>query len=85
MAIDKDWNAVTHYDSWLDGRCKKYVEYIKQNFEEKVLRLSGLPSTIAHCAKIFWWKNEQPEVFQKIDKFIIKSIKRFGAIFINEI
>ncbi|MCX7709212.1 MAG: FGGY family carbohydrate kinase [Clostridia bacterium] len=70
MGIDNDWNAVTHYDSWLDTRCKKYVEYIKQNFEDKVLKMAGLPSTVAHCAKLLWWKNEQPEVFKKVSKFI---------------
>lgn len=70
MGIDEEWNAVTHYDSWLDMRCKEYVEYIKNNFEEKVLKLSGLPPTVAHCAKMLWWKNEQPETFSKIKKFI---------------
>ena len=70
MGIDDNWNAVTHYDSWLDTRCKKYVEYIKNNFELKVLNLSGLPSTVAHCAKMLWWKNEQPETFNNIKKFI---------------
>ena len=70
MGIDENWNAVTHYDSWLDNRCKKYVDFIKNNFEDKVLMLSGLPSTVAHCAKILWWKNERPEVFNKIKKFI---------------
>ncbi|MCX8130602.1 MAG: FGGY family carbohydrate kinase [Clostridia bacterium] len=70
LGIDEKWNAVTHYDSWLDTRCKKYVEYIKNNFEDKVLNLSGLPSTVAHCAKMLWWKNEQPEIFAKISKFI---------------
>ncbi len=70
MGIDKDWNPVEHYDSWLDGRCKKYVEYIRDTQEDKVMKLSGLPTTVAHCAKILWWKNERPEEFAKIDKFI---------------
>ncbi len=70
MGIDENWNAVTHYDSWLDMRCTRYVEYIRNNFEEKVLKLSGLPSTAAHCAKMLWWKNEMPEVFNSVKKFI---------------
>lgn len=70
IGIDDNWNAVTHYDSWLDSRCKKYVEHIKNNFENKVLKISGLPSTVAHSAKILWWKNEKPEVFKNISKFI---------------
>ncbi|MDF2614395.1 MAG: xylB [Clostridia bacterium] len=70
LGIDKNWNPVTHYDSWLDTRCKKYVDMIKDRFEDRVLQLSGLPSTVAHCAKILWWKHERPEVFSKISKFI---------------
>jgi xylulokinase len=70
MGIDDDWKAVTHYDSWLDSRCKKYVEYIKGSYEDRVMSLSGLPSTVAHCAKMLWWKNERPEVFIAIKKFI---------------
>ena len=70
MGIDKDWKPVTHYDSWLDNRCKHYVEFIREHFEDKILRLSGLPSTVAHCAKILWWKHEKPNVFRTISKFI---------------
>lgn len=70
LGIDENWKPVTHYDSWLDTRCGKYVEYIKDNFGDKVLKLSGLPPTVAHCAKILWWKNEEPEVYKTISKFI---------------
>ncbi|MDF2614414.1 MAG: xylB [Clostridia bacterium] len=70
LGIDADYEPVTRYDSWLDNRCSKYVEYIKQNFEEEVMRTAGLPSTVAHCAKILWWKNEEPETYARIDKFI---------------
>ncbi len=70
MAIDKDWNAVTYYDSWLDNRCQKYVEVIKENHEEKYIRSNGMPVTIAHAAKMLWWKNERPDIYQKIYKFI---------------
>lgn len=80
MGIDNDWGAVTHYDSWLDSRCKKYIDYIKNNYELKVLELSGLPSTISHCAKILWWKNEQPEVFNKISKFVQPAVYVAGKL-----
>ena len=70
MGIDDNWNAVTRYDSWLDTRCKKYVQYIKDNFEDEVLELSGLPTAVSHCAKMLWWKNEEPEIFKSISKFI---------------
>jgi len=31
LALDKDWNSVMNYDSWLDIRCREYLDYIKQN------------------------------------------------------
>lgn len=70
MGIDADWKPVTHYDSWLDNRCKKYVEEIRNSYEDQVLKLSGLPSTVAHCAKMLWWKNEAKDLYDQIDKFI---------------
>lgn len=70
LGIDENWHPVTHYDSWLDMRCKKYVEYIRKSHEEKVILLSGLPSTVAHCAKILWWQHEMPDIYAKIKKFI---------------
>ena len=80
LAIDENWNPVTHYDSWLDTRCKKYVDYIKNSHEDKVLALSGLPSTVAHCAKILWWKNEEPKVFNSISKFIQPAVFVAGKL-----
>jgi xylulokinase len=70
LGIDQNWNAITQYDSWMDTRCVAYVDYIKNNFEDKVLTLSGLPAIVAHCAKILWWKNEKPEQYKRIKKFI---------------
>ena len=71
MGIDKNWNAVTHYDSWLDNRCQKYVKLLKEKAEDKYIRSNGMPITIAHAAKILWWKEEKPEIYKKIDKFIM--------------
>lgn len=70
LGIDEDWNAVTNYDSWLDNRCKGYVDYITENHCTRVLEICGLPPATSHCAKILWWQNEQKEVFKRIAKFI---------------
>ena len=80
MGIDSGWRAVTHYDSWLDMRCEKYVRYIQENYEEIVLRSSGLPTTVAHCAKILWWQNEKADVFASIKKFIQPSVYVAGRL-----
>ena len=29
MAVDADWNPVTHYDSWLDTRCAPWLEQLR--------------------------------------------------------
>ncbi|MFW6381379.1 MAG: FGGY-family carbohydrate kinase [Bacillota bacterium] len=70
MGIDRNWNAVTHYDSWLDNRCQQYVEVMKEKGEEKYIETNGMPVTIAHAAKMLWWKNERPDTYQKIYKFM---------------
>jgi len=70
LGIDKDWNALTPYDSWLDTRCEKYIDIIKQEAEEAVIQTTGCPVTYAHGPKVLWWKYEKPEVYSKISKFV---------------
>ena len=36
-----------------------------------ITALSGCPPTYAHAAKIIWWKNHGPEVFNSTAKFIV--------------
>ncbi len=70
MGIDRNWKAVTHYDSWLDNRCEKYVKVIKEKNEELYIKTNGMPVTVAHAAKMLWWKKERPDIYQRIYKFI---------------
>jgi len=70
LGIDDDWNALTPYDSWLDTRCGKYIEVIKNEAEDEVIKITGCPVTYAHGPKVLWWKYEQPELYKKIKKFI---------------
>jgi xylulokinase len=80
MGIDEDWNAVTHYDSWLDNRCEKYINLIKQEAEEKVIQITGCPVTYAHGSKMLWWKNERPDIYKKIKKFILPTTYVAGRL-----
>jgi len=73
MGIDKDWKPVTHYDSWLDSRCKKYVDLIRQEYEDLIIERVGTPPSISHGPKILWWKNERPAIFEKIHKFVMPN------------
>ena len=68
--IDKDWQPVAHYDSWLDTRCEEsfdLMEPLCDNFTAG----SGCPPTYAHASKMIWWKNNHPEVFKQVTKFIV--------------
>jgi len=68
--VDEDFNPASRFDSWLDMRCQPQIEYMDENFGDLVTRLTGCPPTCDHGPKILWWKEEQPEVYQRIAKFI---------------
>lgn len=68
--VDENFNPATRYDSWLDMRCQPYIEYIDQHYGELVTRLTGCPPTCNHGPKILWWKEEEPEAYQRITKFV---------------
>jgi xylulokinase len=69
-SVDSRWDVPTPYDSWLDTRCRAYIDRLKTK-EERIIMLSGGPPSISHGAKILWWKHEQPEIFQRITKFVV--------------
>lgn len=69
-AVDNEWDTPTPYDSWLDTRCKLYIEKMKPHAEQ-IVQTSGGPPTYCHGPKILWWKHEQPEVFERISKFVV--------------
>lgn len=71
MGIDEDFEAATYYDSWLDTRCEKYIEVMKNTARKRVVELTGGAITYAHGPKILWWKHERPEVYAKIKKFVM--------------
>jgi xylulokinase len=80
MGIDDDWNPVTPYDSWLDTRCKAYVDHIRRDHMDLFMDITGTTPTIAHCPKILWWKNERPSVFARIKKFTVPSVYVAGKL-----
>ncbi len=78
-SIDKDWFPVTPYDSWLDTRCAPYIARLKTE-ESKIIALSGGPPSFTHGPKMLWWKNEKPEAFKKIAKFVMPSVYAAGKL-----
>lgn len=77
--IDKNWNAPTPYDSWLDTRCSEYIKILKTQ-EEEIIRTSGGPPTFSHGAKMLWWQKERPEIFKKIAAFVMPGAYVAGGM-----
>jgi xylulokinase len=73
MGIDSHWRPATHYDSWLDSRCRGYVEMIRSNYENLVIEKVGAPPSISHGPKILWWMHERPTAFKRVSKFIMPN------------
>jgi len=80
LAIDRDWNPVIPYDSWLDTRCEKVMQHMKDWGEQSLIRTTGAPVTYAHGAKKVWWRTEQPDVYARIAKFIVISAYVSGKL-----
>lgn len=70
--VDEGWRACTVYDSWLDTRCAPYIEQMKIH-EDLIIKKTGGPPTYSHGPKVLWWKNERPEVFSRICKFVMPA------------
>jgi xylulokinase len=80
MGIDKDGEASTYYDSWLDTRCKEYVKLVKERAEERFIALTGSPVSFTHGPKILWWKHEHPDAYKKTAAFVLPHTYIVGKI-----
>jgi xylulokinase len=69
-SIDNRFEPATHFDSWLDTRCEPQIVRM-QEAAEVVTRLSGCPPTYSHGPKILWWRDERPDDFSRIARFVV--------------
>ena len=72
-SIAEDFKPATRFDSWLDMRCQPYIEQISKNFGDRVTQLTGCAPTCDHGPKILWWKEEQPQDYARIAKFVMPT------------
>ena len=72
-SVDEDYRPATRFDSWLDMRCQPYIEWMSREAGDQVTRLSGCPPTCDHGPKMLWWKNEQPEKYRRVAKFLMPA------------
>ena len=68
VGLDENWVPLTHYDSGLDKRCETAIHKMQEMGEEKVISLCGSPIIVAQGAKMYWWKENYPELFAQNSK-----------------
>ncbi|PTE20992.1 xylulose kinase [Cereibacter changlensis JA139] len=78
MAVDADWQPVTHYDSWLDTRCAPWLEELRPH-EEDIIRTCGMALAFNHAPKILYWR-DRPEVWAKIHSFLQPAAYAAGKL-----
>ncbi|MEM6281696.1 MAG: FGGY family carbohydrate kinase [Chloroflexota bacterium] len=72
-SINEDFKPATRFDSWLDMRCEPYIDYLSKNHRDRITELTGCAPTCDHGPKMMWWKNERPELYANVAKFVMPS------------
>jgi xylulokinase len=80
MGIDAEWRAVTPYDSWLDTRCSAQVAAISERARDLVVKRTGNIPSYNHGPKILWWKEKEPEVYDRIRSFVQPAAYTAGRL-----
>lgn len=72
IAVDDKGKPLTRCITWADSRAKKYADKIKNELNGlEIYMRTGTPiHPMSPLAKLFWLRNEQPELFSKTSKFI---------------
>jgi xylulokinase len=78
--IDQNYQPVARFDSWLDVRCKPYVEWMDREAGDLVTQMTGCPPTIDHGPKMLWWKHELPEAYRRTAKFVMPAAYVAGVM-----
>jgi xylulokinase len=69
--VDEDFKPAARFDSWLDMRCKPYIEQMERQAGDLVTRLTGCPPTCDHGPKMLWWQHEQPQEYRRTARFVM--------------
>jgi len=70
IGIGDDGMNLTPYDSWLDTRCAPYIKQMKAEAAGEILNKTGCAPSFNHGPKKIWWKNEHPDIYEKITAFV---------------
>ena len=80
MGIDAAWEAVTPYDSWLDTRCSSQVKAMGAKARDLVVNRTGIIPSYNHGPKILWWKEREPDVYDRIRSFVQPAAYTAGRL-----
>ena len=78
--IDEEFKPVARFDSWLDMRCKPFIEWMDKEAGDRITQLTGCPPTCDHGPKMLWWKDEHPDVYRRTAKFVMPGAYVAGRI-----
>ena len=78
-SIDDRFEPATHFDSWLDTRCEPQIVRMG-DAADRVTELSGCPPTYSHGPKILWWRDERPDDFARIARFVVPGAYVAGRL-----
>jgi xylulokinase len=69
-SVDEDYRPATRFDSWLDMRCKPYIQWMDKQAGDRITQLTGCSPTCDHGPKMLWWKNERPAEYRRVARFV---------------
>lgn len=72
MGVDKDWNDITTWSCFIDGRFVPYANRQMQQHAREFLEISGTNSPLM-APKIEWFRKEFPDEAEKIVKYLMIS------------
>ena len=79
-SINSDYQPASRFDSWLDMRCQPFIKWMAQAAGDKITQVTGCPPTCNHGPKMLWWKNEEPETYQQVAKFLMPTAYVAGRL-----
>ncbi len=73
ICVDADGRPLYPAIIWLDNRATKQADELAGQFSELAYKMTGIPEVIATwpACKIKWLKDNEPEVFRRVDKFLL--------------
>jgi xylulokinase len=84
VPVDEDCRPLRKAISWQDSRSTEECTWIEENIgTDRYYEITGLPNaTVWAYPSILWIRNNEPEIFEKADKFLLTQefiLHRLGA------